>query len=859
MIADSDAAGSGAGPDELSPLARLVADVVRRLDDEGSAAIDAACREHPELADELRRRLDALEQVGLLGRARFGPYVLLRLLGRGGMGVVHLARDTRDGRLVALKALPGRLIRSATARERFRREARAVGQLDHPSIVRVVEAGESDGVPWFTMEWVDGRTLAELVDALRAMEVAAERLDAGHLAVLPGAALSAGRAGAWVETVCRLVLDVAEALEHAHAQGIVHRDVKPSNVLVDRDGRARLFDFGLARLEDAERVTLSGDFTGTLGYVAPEQIGGPSAALDARTDVYALGATMYELLTLRRPFEGATPAEVLRRIERAGPVPPRRLNAAVGRDVETVCLTALEKLPADRYATAADMAADLRAVLELRPIAAQGPRWPRRLRRWAAQHVAAAAAVALLAVLVVGAPIGLALANARIRAEAAIAREQGGRAARAQEHAERQTARATRALDFLFGLLRAPSPTLSGHDVRVRDLLDDAAARASAELADDPRVAADVLTTVGLTQYRLADHAQAEQALERAVALCRLSPGEPMDEVQARALAGLMGVHTATGRLDEAEAAGRAALAIDERLGGARSAMVAEDKCGLGIVAARRGDREAALALMREALTLQVELLGERAQVVADTRLNIASALPPGDAVERERLLLEAIAVMREDPAARGGSTRLSGALRSLAIVLLGAGRTDEARERLREALDVGLAAGGEEHPDVAATRVVLGIALAGTPQAAEAAPHLQAALPTLRRLAPASDGQLATALERLAPLRVAEERPAEAAALLREALDLRRRRDGEASPATTRTARALADALWRAGRADEARAVLHEQLEAAAELGGAEGEALAARCREDLAAIGAPAPGSEAAGTGDTSTGDGD
>ncbi|HZL98874.1 MAG TPA: serine/threonine-protein kinase, partial [Planctomycetota bacterium] len=313
---------TGAAPaeDELSPLALLVAECVRRLEERGPSAVDELCREHPELAPELRRRLETLEETGLLGRGRIGDYVLLRTLGRGGMGVVHLARDTRDGRRVALKALPGRLLQSEGALVRFRREAQAVAALRHPGIVPLYEAGESEGVPWFTMEWVDGRTLADVIAALSAMELAAERLDSSHLLEAAGAERGDGRGRAWVETVCRLVLDVAEALDYAHEQGVIHRDVKPSNILLGRDGRARLFDFGLARVADATRVTLSGDFTGTPAYAAPEQLAGARGPVDGRADVYALGVTMYELLTLVLPPDGASSAE---------PVAPRRLNPTV--------------------------------------------------------------------------------------------------------------------------------------------------------------------------------------------------------------------------------------------------------------------------------------------------------------------------------------------------------------------------------------------------------------------------------------------------------------------------------------------------------------------------------------------------
>ena len=830
--------GPATEPDELSPLARLVAECVRRLEERGPSGVDELCAQHPDLAPELRRRLAALEETGLVGRGRVGPYVLLRPLGRGGMGVVHLARDSRDGRVVALKALPGRLLQSDAARERFRREAQAVQALRHPGIVPLFEAGESDGVPWFTMEWIDGRTLADVIAALSAMELAAERLDSSHLEQASGGTPPLdggdGRGRAWVETVCRLVLDVAEALQSAHEQGVIHRDVKPGNILLGRDGRARLFDFGLARLDDTTRMTLTGDFAGTPAYAAPEQARGSTQPLDGRVDVYALGVTMYELLTLVLPPDA---------VSASAPVAPRRLNATVGRDVETICLTALERDRERRYASAAALAADLRAALEHRPIAARGPGWPRRVARWAARNRGAALAVALAVVLAVGAPLGLAVANARIREQALLATEQQHVAEEALRVADEQRARAQadahRAglrLDFLREMLASPSPLISGPDVKVRDVLDHAAETAPDELASDPVALADMLTTLGLSYFRVADYPAAEEQFRTAIVLCRGQAGV-LDDTLALALGGLMGLLTETGRYDEARAAGEEALAISRRRHGERSTQAAEQLASLGVVAIRSGDPGKAVELMREALALQTELLGPGDIATIGTQLNLAGALqalddPPWD--EAEALLRTGIDALRPLVAAGREGQRLAAALRNFSILLLHRDRTSEALAAQREALEVALAACGEEHPDVAASRTVLAMLLESQGDYAEATALVQAALPTLRRLSPGTDDQLGKALVRLGTLLAGQGQMAEAEPVLRESLEVNRRVHGALGASSVESVSVLSAVLVELGRRPEAAAML-EELAASARAAGPSGGMVAFRCQQAI------------------------
>jgi TolB-like protein/Flp pilus assembly protein TadD len=341
------------------------------------------------IVEGIRRLLDDSDASIESGR-RIGDYRILREIGRGGMGTVYKAVQGSLGRTVALKVLPESFAMDPVRVERFRREARATARIRHPNIVPVHEVGESEGRHYYAMEFIDGPSLEAVL---------AQARDA---AAPPGGAKgSPASDAARAAQAAERMAELAEGLDEAHRLGLVHRDIKPSNILVDRSGRYVLVDFGLVHDVDAESLTGSGQLLGTLSYMPPEQISG--GKVDARSDIHGLGVTLFELLTLRKPFEGQNAGEIQEAILHQEPPAPRKLNSRLGSDLETIVLHCLQKSPGRRYASAGELAADLRRFCRGEPILARPrPRWELLVRRaWRSRlQLAAGAMLAALAALV---------------------------------------------------------------------------------------------------------------------------------------------------------------------------------------------------------------------------------------------------------------------------------------------------------------------------------------------------------------------------------------------------------------------------------------------------------------------------
>jgi tetratricopeptide (TPR) repeat protein/predicted Ser/Thr protein kinase len=666
---------------------------------------------------------------------RVGPFSIVGLIGEGAMGIVYEAEQDRPQRRVALKIVRPGMVPPAVLR-RFEQEYEFLGRLHHPGIAQIYQAGieetEYGAQPYFAMELVRGKRLDEYVrtkkPALR------ERLE--------------------------LVASIADAVQHAHHRGIIHRDLKPANILVTDTGEPKILDFGIARaaVHDGQMTgmqTVTGEVLGTLSYMSPEQISGDVAALDTRSDVYALGVILYEVVAERPPYELERKSlpEAARIIQ---DVEPTRLTSAtdagVPADVETIVAKALEKEKERRYSSAADLADDIRRFLRDEPITARPPSAAYQVAKFARRHKAIVAGVVASVLLLVIGVVATSLQAIRARRAERVAE------ARARDaDVERRKAEAVTA--FLTEMLGSVDPAQAqGRDVSVREALDAAAAKIDAgSMAKQPEVEIAVRNVIGSTYGSLGLYEPAERQLRTAIALESKTGAAPL--VRADTHARLVELLYQAGKRADAIPVAREALRLRRETLGPMHADVASSLDDLGVML---GEGEEAEALMREALAIKRKIL------------------PP------------------DDP-------RLAVGLNNLAFVIQRKGDLDEAERMYREALRIDRKALGNDHPEIPTKLLNLAVLLRerGRPDAAE--PLAREALAIRRKIFGDQHPEIPIAMDTLATLLEDQGKLPQAEAMFRDALARARKGYGEMNLNTARLQHSVGWVLWKQGKYGEA------------------------------------------------------
>ncbi len=469
-----------------------------------------------------------------------GDFRVLGEIGRGGMGIVYKAEQISLERHVALKVLPFASMLDERQLARFKNEALAAAQLHHPNIVPVFAVGCERGLHFYAMQLIDGQTLEHLIVELSrrrpcdAVSNSTARQTSAKTAAHAAAPLDQFRQYA------QWFVQAADALDHAHNQGIVHRDIKPSNLMISASGDLWVTDFGLARSQRDPSLTASGDLLGTLRYMSPEQLRSKPGIVDHRTDIYSLGLTLYELVSQRPRFDGQTQHELVHQIENEDPPSLSRLDPRVPRDLDSIVLKAISKTPEARYASAQDMADDLRRFLDGRPTLARPATWRDQAEKWVRRHARLAASAGLTLVLVVVCAMASALLVWRARSEteqALILASDNHR--RAEEHLQD----ARRAVDDVFTGVAVDLADIPGAENVRRQLLNQALTyyrKFADEAAASPGLRAQTAAAYyrcGQISEQLGDDTAALAAYARAKeSWSARRPQDPAESVQSMAL-----------------------------------------------------------------------------------------------------------------------------------------------------------------------------------------------------------------------------------------------------------------------------------------------------------------------------------
>jgi eukaryotic-like serine/threonine-protein kinase len=767
-------------------LARLLEQALAQPEESRRHFVEAQCQDDPDLAREVLSLVSAhaiadspLDSFAAVlqpreGEAdteppvapRVGPYLLVGELGRGGMGIVYLARraDGQYTRTVALKVAQSPVL-DPGVRDRFLAERDILARLSHRNIAQLFDGGVTvEGHPYFTMELVEGRPIDVHCDE-ESLDVAAR---------------------------IRLFLQVCDAVSAAHRNLVVHRDLKPNNILVNADGEVKLLDFGIAKLLDPlrpEHETRLATRLFTRDYASPEQVRGEPVT--TASDVYSLGAVLYRLLTggVAHRFQHDTPADIERVVCDVEPPTPR-----LGPDLDNIVLKALSKDPLRRYASVDLFAQDLDHYLRGRPVAARSDSAAYRAGKFVRRHRYAVAAAAMVLVVLAAGIVATVLQAQKARAAAA---------------------RAQRVSMLLTDLFKLAEPgQLQGGTITARELLDVGTRRIAAELAGDPDAQATMYGVIGRLYRNLALNEPAGRALERALELRRQVSGTD-SLAYAEALYNLADLQYERNDYAAAERTHRQALDLRRRLA-APPRDIAASLEGVGRVLSSSGKHVDADAPLSEALLLRRSYGGERGTEIIETMHELALArLRKGDQAGGEPLFREAVEIGRRLPAV-SADLRVNGLVNLARLRHRFERKPAEAEVLYREALALARRWYPSGHPDVATCLSELAAALRDIGRLEEAEAVATESLGMWRQRYAPNHREVIVATQRLASILVERGNATEAERLLREALAASHTSMGDGHPLTLTAQADLASFLQKQGRMREAVAVSEAALDAA-------------------------------------------
>ncbi len=723
--------------------------------------------------DDSTLKIDEDGEHARLLPERIGPYRVLGLLGEGGMGRVYLAHESHPPRDVALKVMRGL---SGNSLARFRREVELLAQLEHPGIARLYAAGEDMigglPLPWLALELIRGHDLRDWVERNRP-DLAAR---------------------------LKLLIALCRAVQHAHERGVIHRDLKPGNILVDADGQPKILDFGVARLHDTnEGMTQAGQVLGTVPYMSPEQLAGRNAEVGARSDVYALGVIAYELVSGSLPhprLSTSTLFEALDIVRREEPAPLHNLAPQARGDLDKVVMKALATEPSQRYATAGELADDLQRLTDHRPVLARPPTLAYRAGRFVRRHRALSAAAAIVFIALVSATAISTLAAQRARAALA--------------QAEARAAELKEVNEFVEHMLTQADPEhAQGRELRVRDILEVAAA----ELATSNLPAESVARlrqVLGVTWLGLGEAARSQSVFDAALAQEGLSATLHDELLLGRARSAIL-----AGDYDTGEQVLRNLRESGSTLGPLQRIVMEQSEVEL---LRERGKQKEAVAALHDLLPRARELLGADDQRSLGLQLQLSSALQlDGDYAQALEVVRDATA--RHARVFGPDHPQTLYAWDQLGIVENKLGHTEAAEAAFRRSAEGRLAVLGESHPATVMSQLNLGSFLIEHGRTEEGVPLVRHTSAWLQANRPEGDDKtlvalniLAYGLEDLGDLDGAEQ-------LLRELLAAQEQRGGPGAPDTFAPRNNLAMLLMKRGRPGEALSEF-ETLEAQARAG---------------------------------------